>query len=346
MLACATLGMLTTTPAAQAGASVKAPAVAPSPGWEASTSFVAGFSADTPARVAAAAAAGVTMDILYAGPPSPGSALGRALSRAGMKVIDASLSSELFYWECHRTHTVAPPPKGQANYYCSSDQDPSINSEAVVLKTVRSWIRDDAANPLVAGYWILDDWASWDGGSGRALLQQVNAEIWAVTPRYPAICGFGGAVLGPGQQGGFDSATALNYSSSGCDMVGLYNYAYSGAKPSDGADLDWSMKETLKEELHDLAARGWQESSRPLLGIGQAWAGPYDEGSYTPGLSVTQIVAQAQAFCGAGAKAIAWYAWGDSGFMPSTLTPNNSAVIRSGIAQAIKTCGLAPAARQ
>jgi hypothetical protein len=189
------------------------------------TRFVAGFSAGTPAQVASAAGDGVTADILYGGPPGPASPLGRALARYHMTAIDARLSGELFYWECHRTHTVAPPPKGQPNDYCAKDEKPGVDSPAVVLKTIGGWLRQDASNPLVSGYWVLDDWPYWDGGSARGLLREIRREIRAVTPGYPAICGFGGTVLKPGQAGGFDASTAENYSDGGCDMVGWYNYA-------------------------------------------------------------------------------------------------------------------------
>ena len=40
----------------------------------------------------------------------------------------------LFYWECHRTHTVKPPPKNYRNWYCATDEDPKIDSDAVVLR--------------------------------------------------------------------------------------------------------------------------------------------------------------------------------------------------------------------
>jgi hypothetical protein len=304
-------------------------------------SFVGGFSADTPERVAAAAALGVRVDILYEVPPSPSSPLGRALVKAHMKVIDANISNELTYWECHRTHTVAPPPRGEENYFCARDLEPSLGSSAALLAAVRRLVREDSRNPLVAGYWVLDDWASWDPGSGRALLQRVHNEIEAITPGYPAICGFGGAVLQPGQAGGFDPGTADNYSNSGCDAVGLYNYADSVTKPTAGTGLDWGMKSLLREEMGALEARGWAERARPLLGIPQAWSGPFQAHYFQPGLSVAEMVAQAHAFCAAGAKALAWYAWDDSGFGASTLTPDNSTVIRAGIVASADACSFA-----
>ena len=76
------------------------------------THFVAGFEIDKPSRVLEAAELGVNTDIEYNGPPRASSKLGKALVAAHMSVIDARISDELFYWECHRTHTVAPPPPG------------------------------------------------------------------------------------------------------------------------------------------------------------------------------------------------------------------------------------------
>ena len=128
----------------------------------ASTHFVAGFSANTPERVANAASLGVNRDILYGGPPAASSALAQALRDGHMTVIDARISSELYYYECHRTHTVAPPPEGQPNTYCATDEEPGADASSV-LAVIEEWLREDAADPLVSGYWVLDDWAT----SGR-----------------------------------------------------------------------------------------------------------------------------------------------------------------------------------
>lgn len=320
------------------GAGASAPAVTAGAGG---MRFVAGFSADTPARAAKAAAAGVTTDILYGGPPAPSSPLGRALAGHHMTVIDARLSGELFYWECHRTHTVAKPPKGQPNDYCATDEKPGVDSAAIVLRTIGGWLRQDASNPLVSGYWVLDDWPWWDGGSARRLLQEIHHEIGAVTPGYPAICGFGGTVLRPGRTGGFDLSTAENYSNRGCDMVGWYNYAPIdvATRPTKGRALDWSMKILLATEGRDLAKFGWSESHAPLLGIGQAWSGRYDKRYYQPGLTPAEMLTQAEAFCRYGATAIGWYAWDDSGFGPRTHTPDDSPVIRAGIQKGESACG-------
>lgn len=305
------------------------------------TRFVAGFSADTPGRVANASAQGITTDILYGGPPRPGSRLGRSLSEHRMAVVDARLSGELFYWECHRTHTLAPPPKNQANDYCATDEEPSVDSKTVVLSTIARWLRQDANNHLVRGYWVLDDWPYWDGGSARGLLQSIHHEIQKATPSYPAICGFGGAVLRPGQRGGFALSTAENYSNAGCDMVGWYNYSPFGRRhPSNGKGLDWSMKVLLATEGRDLKKFGWSLSRAPLLGIGQAWGGPYAKRDYQPGLTEGEVFSQAKAFCSYGAASVGWYAWDDSGFGARTHTPNNSAAIDQGIRRGASACGL------
>ena len=182
---------------------------------------LAGY-ADTAQRVVNAAALGITGDVLVA--PAPTSELGRALANAHMTVIDARLSLELFYWECHRTHSVAPPPPEQANGYCATDVQPGATT-AGVLQAIGDVVREDAANELVSGYWVLDDWPAWDAGSAALLLQDVRAVIEEVTPGYPAICGFGGEIRKAGETGGFRSGTAANYSNGGCSMIGLYNYA-------------------------------------------------------------------------------------------------------------------------
>jgi len=296
--------------------------------------LVVGFNATTPALVADAAAVGINTDVLYNGAPSPTSALGTALSAAHMHVVDASISSDLYFWECHRTHTVAPPSGGR-NSYCARDIEPTYDS-AKVLSLVQATVDADASNPLVSGYWVLDDWASWDGGSGRALLQEVHQQIDSVTPGYPAICGFGAGVTTSGTSG-WDTTTGLNFSSQGCDMVGFYDYADTLRHASTGANLDWSMSALLPAMEAGLAASGWNETDTPLLGIGQAWSGRFARGQQ-PGLSESQMVTQASAFCDAGATSIGWYGWTDSGFKRKTQTPADSSVIQAGIEGGLAAC--------
>jgi hypothetical protein len=298
-----------------------------------------GFSVDTPDRANKAASEGITATILYGAQPSPTSPLVKALEADNIAVIDGSISSLLFYWECHRTHTVKPPPASYAyNYYCQTDEDPSISSEAVVLRGAAKQLARDAQRPYVIGYWVLDDWASWDYGSGQQLLQKLRTLIARYTPGRPAICGFG-AEIGVGTKYAWDPGTAKNYSNAGCDMVAWYNYSPFGrTKPSWGTKLNWSMTGLLPAMANSLAKYGWQIANTPLMGIGQAWGGKYGKNDYQPGLTAAEMQTQASAFCNFGATTISWYAWHDSQDVPQTQTPNNSPAIAAGIVAGIKAC--------
>jgi hypothetical protein len=300
---------------------------------------VIGFSVDTPQRAANAAKEGVTSTILYGGAPFPGSALEKALKAHGISVVDGNISGVLFDWECHRTHTVKPPPRSYSyNPYCRKDEDPKIDSQRVVLRYVDRILARDAKRSYVVGHWVLDDWAWWDPGSGRALLQKVHAEIERLTPGSPAICGFGAAVLKPGRVG-WDPGTGANYSNGGCDIVGWYNYSPFGrTKPSQGKSLDWTMKALLPAMAATLEKKGWNIARTPLYGIGQAWGGSYDKRYYQPGLTRGEMLEQAKAFCTFGAAYIGWYAWDDSGYDSKTETPNNSLTVAAGILDGLNAC--------
>jgi hypothetical protein len=303
------------------------------------THAIIGFSVDTPSRAATAGREGITTTILYGGSPAPGSALEKALRSHNISVVDGAISGLMFYWECHRTHTVEPPPKSYSyNPYCRTDENPRINSEAVVLRDVGELLEQDAKRSYVVGYWVLDDWPFWDPGSGRKLLQKIHALIVTQTPGRPAICGFGAALGKPGQVN-WDPGTAANYSNGGCDVVGWYNYSPFGHRhPSLGKSLDWSMKALLPAMKQSLAKNGWQIAQTPLYGIGQGWGGSYNKRYYQPGLTRWEIKAQAKGFCSFGASYVGWYAWDDSGFESRTHTPNNSKAIAAGIADGINAC--------
>lgn len=300
---------------------------------------IIGFSVDTPKRAAKAASEGIDTTILYGGAPAPKSALEAALKAHSIRVVDAGISGILFYWECHRTHTVKPPPRSYShNWYCATDEDPHIKNEAVVLRDVTTLLERDADRKYVVAYWVLDDWPGWDPGSARELLQKIHALIVAKTPGRPAICGFGAGVAKPGKVD-WDPGTAANYSNGGCDVVGWYNYSPFGRRhPSLGKRLDWTMKALLPAMARSLEKKGWDIAKTPLYGIGQAWSGPYDKRHYQPGLTRHEMLEQAAAFCSFGATYVGWYAWDDSGYEAGTQTPNNSATIAAGIAAGIKAC--------
>ena len=300
---------------------------------------IIGFSVDTPARAAKAASEGIDTTILYGGSPAPKSALEQALSAKGISVVDAGISGLLFYWECHRTHTVKPPPSSYPyNDYCRTDEDPKISDAAIVLRDAGELLARDAGRSYVEGYWVLDDWPGWDPGSARGLLQKIHALIVEKTPGRPAICGFGAGIAKPGKVN-WDRGTAANYSNGGCDVVGWYNYSPFGrTHPSLGKKLDWGMKALLPAMQRSLAKLGWNISATPLYGIAQAWGGSYDKRYYQPGLTRTELLEQARAFCRFGATYVGWYAWDDSGFDARTETANDSATVARGIHAGINAC--------
>jgi hypothetical protein len=300
---------------------------------------IIGFSVDTPRRAATAASQGVNTTILYGGAPAPESALEKALAAHGISVVDAEISDILFYWECHRTHTVKPPPSSYGyNSYCRTDENPKIDSESVVLRYVDAILSRDAKRPYVVAHWVLDDWVWWDAGSARRLLQKIHASIAQKMPHAPAICGFGAGVARPGKIS-WDPGTAANYSNGGCDVVGWYNYSPFGRRhPSNGRELDWTMKALLPAMRRSLEKQGWQISQTPLYGIGQAWGGSYEHRYYQPGLTRGEMLDQAHAFCAFGASYVGWYAWDDSGDDARTETPNNSPIVSAGIAAGINAC--------
>ncbi|TMF48250.1 MAG: hypothetical protein E6I32_07955 [Chloroflexi bacterium] len=296
-----------------------------------------GFSINTVARVDNAANLGINTAFNYNTPFTPSDPVGAEMQAKGMHEVDAGFASELFYYECHRTHSVAPPPAGTPNTFCVTDYNPSINSETALLAAVDAKLQADAANPLIVGYWISDDWNLWDAGSARTVLQDIHTHILQHTPRRPAICGFGVDVMPPGVSA-WDPRISLNYSNAACDMVGIYAYPAAAPTYSNGSQLDYTMSAPLAAVFKSLKSLGWNSSVTPLIGIGQAFAGSYAGTSYEPGINRFQMVAQATAFCKAGAVSIGWYAWEDSGFDSSALTPMTSADVQYGVVDGIAAC--------
>jgi hypothetical protein len=297
----------------------------------------AGFSINTVASVDNAASLGINTAIMYGTPFKPADPVGAEMQARGMHEIDGGVASDLFYYECHRTHTVAPPPPGTSNNYCTTDEDPAMNSEAALLAAIDAKLQADAANTLITGFWVLDDWNLWDAGSAKIVLQVIHAHIMQYAPHRNAICGFGVAVAPPGVNS-WEPPLALNYSNAGCDMVGIYSYAGPSSSPSNGSQLDYTMKLPLAAAFSTLRRLGWSSRSAPFIGIGQAFAGVYAGTRYYPGLNRQQMFTQATAFCKMGAASIAWYGWADSGFGSQTLTPMTSTEIQAGITNGITAC--------
>ncbi len=297
----------------------------------------AAFSVDTVARVDNAASLGINTSFNYNTPFTPADPVGAEMQAKGMHEVDAGFASDLFYYECHRTHTVAQPPAGTPNSYCATDVNPAMSSEAALLAAIDAKLQADKANPLVIGYWISDDWNLWDAGSARTVLQDIKAHVMQYTPYRPTICGFGLDINPPGVSS-WDARIAQNYSNAACNMVGIYAYPPASPSPGNGSQLDYTMNAPLAAIFKSLKSLGWQSSVTPLIGFGQAFAGYYAGISYEPGLNRFQMVAQATAFCKAGATSIGWYAWDDSGFGSQSLTPMTSMEIQDGVVDGIADC--------
>lgn len=303
-----------------------------------------GFSIDTPERVLDASSVGVQLTIDYGDPPSPTSAVGQQLLASHMKVIDGFIASSLYYYECHKSKILPDPTDPQKNYwkqmYCNTDTPPFYESDADFLAAVRAHLQAVKNNQLIIGYWNLDDQALWDkSGYAINILNKAHTLIQQYTPNKPVVCGFG-ALLGVNNTYSWYSPLVLNFTPSGCDMVGLYIYSASQPDSNPVATpnvFDWSMAGLLPKIFSSLRARGWDITKQPLVGIPQAWGGPRTDVTtvYEVVPSVQNMQTQALSFCQAGVSALIWYAWNDS---TASYFPSNTSTMKQGVQQGIAAC--------
>ena len=230
---------------------------------------------------------------------APGSALAKALKANGISVVDATISGLLFLWECHRTHTVKPPPSSYSyNPYCKTDEDPKIDSKRVVLQRVSELLARDAKLPYVVGHWVLDDWAWWDPGSARALLREVHALLAKDAPGLPAICGFGAGVARPGKVDWDpgDGSELFQRRMRRRRMVQLLAVRTAPSVKRKAARLDDESAATCdaatasKRTAGRSRARRSTESAKP-------GAVPTRSDTISPGLTRGEMLDQAKAFC-------------------------------------------------
>jgi len=302
--------------------------------------IIGGFSIDTPERATQAALDGVRVALEYNPPPSENGTLGRKLLSLHMRVIDGYISSYLSGYECHRIKTVKPHPAGQEDY-CRADNYPNLTDKNVLLAAIAAHLKEVQDNQLVIGYWVLDDWPSWDAGSARQILVKIRDLIQYYTPGLPAICGFGGFIH-PGHTYGWGDWIADNFSPQGCDFVGFYIYAPDVPDTVQAPSPDvygWSMSALLPAMFASLQQRGWDMRKEPLIGIGQAFGGPISNTSnYWVTPDAKDIETQSKSFCEHGATGLAFYSWDDTKFGPKTQTPLNDSEIEIGIQKGIRAC--------
>ena len=304
------------------------------------THIIGGFSIDTPVRLTRAAADGVQVVFDYGQPPSESSVLGQKLKSLHMKVIDGFIASYLYYFECHRTTLIKPPPRGDSSF-CSYDYHPELSNENMLFTAITNHLQQVKDNQLVVGYLVLDDWALWDPGSARQPLVKIHELIQQYTPGRPAICGLGGSIE-PDSGYHWSDWKVDNFSPQGCDRVGLYMYTplLPDLMPAPRANtFNWSMVGLLPAIFSSLAKRGWNIRKEPLIGIAQAFGGPRKNTNFyeiTP--TAKNIETQSRSFCTHGASGLVFYGWDDSGFGSTAQTPMDNDGIETGIRNGIAAC--------
>jgi len=306
------------------------------PGEPYKSPVLGGFSIDTPKQAMNASAEGIQV-AFDDDPPTQEGIMGKTLQSSQMRVVDGLIARYLHYYECHRTRMRQPLPAG-FNEFCRDDNYPSLTNESVLFSLITKHLQEVKDNPLIIGYWVLDDWLLGDPGSARPLLVRIHQLIEHYTPERFAICGFGGFIH-QGNAYDWKDEVAANFSPQGCDRVGLYIYGPSELNtvpPSPSNTYNWSMSGLLTEAFNSLIMRGWNIAKEPLIGIGQAFGGPIkntQEYWITP--STDNIETQSRSFCTNGATGLVFYAWMDSGYGQATQTPMNSPEIETGIQRGI-----------
>jgi hypothetical protein len=235
---------------------------------------------------------------------------------------------------------------------CQLITTPCVLSSAAwqaLMKNVQAHLKAVHGDASIAGFYILDDYP----GNIVDILDQVQALVaednrTESQPR-PTMCGFG-AMLDSRQQAGapwmshhdinvrgqdFDQAI-VNFSSSACDAVGIY--AYAPANVQEG-NVDWSMSQLLPYMLGQLTQRGWSPTSQPLIGTPQAFGYP---SMHLVAPTGSDLRAQTDAFCHAGAQTIIANAWNEQSPDPSVIELFNDADMRAGLAQGLADCRSLP----
>ncbi len=288
--------------------------------------FTGGFGINQPSEAADAASDGLQVDFHYNLPPDPGSSLGQALTTNNMKVVDSELWTLLSSSQCFSAEVPGP---------CLD----------TLLARVKQHLLDVKDNPLVVGYWLLDDYQ----GDFKTVLPYITRLVHTMTPNRPTICGFGGEFKPDGTYDWHDWI-ADNFTPQGCDMVAPYLYAAAQQTRTRCNDLtlppdvqgpdafDWTMGKMLPAVLNSLKKRGWDITKEPLIGISYAWAGcrkDLHNTFYQVIPTAADMETQALSFCQAGAMGVIWYGWEDSAV---NVFPEKNSQMREGVQRGVKAC--------
>src|SRR5262249_35662552 len=142
-----------------------------------------------------------------------------SLQAAHMGIISGFMITDLIHYECWYDWYGASPPPGDTtwcsqatagtynslgpNNLSTNPQDPQYATS--LYKFVGDGLSTIVGNtdlqPLVQGFWVLDDQPLSDWGHGllQSILQQIHAQIAstyaaASLPAPPTICGFAGSI--------------------------------------------------------------------------------------------------------------------------------------------------------
>jgi hypothetical protein len=224
---------------------------------------------------------------------------------------------------------------------CPSGTSCNVTQSGVdsVLSQTQSYLTSVANDPNIVGFWILDD---YPGGDIHTVLQQVHALVVQANAtsivQRATVCGVGVDVTLLGAQTTRDYGPTLsNVTSAGCDIVGIYAYGHE-EHGTDPAQFDWSMSIMLPDLLARLRAIGWDTTTKPVIGLPQAFRVP---GYVMPRRA--DVAQQTAAFCNAGAVAITAFSWDTSAVgagagLVGAQEPYNNADIRQGLIDGLQQC--------
>ncbi|HLW02783.1 MAG TPA: hypothetical protein VKT82_29275 [Ktedonobacterales bacterium] len=341
------------------------------------TPFTGGFEINSEARVLEARQYPIQYDLLYNDPTSP-TFLGvlPSLRAANMGIIGGFISADLNHYECWRAwyalHKAEADWCSQSaasiyntrgpNNLSTNPQNPHYATSLYKivgegLSTILSGNLD--LQPLVQGFWVLDDQPGWETpGFAQPILQHIHAQIASAYAAFklaapPAICGFSGSIgnptANPPTQDAFHVPLLQDYSPSGCDMVAFYNYAAGYSTKINPGGFDWGMTHLLAcsdpsmcelAALHHVLQHYWPGTPfPPLVGIAQAFGGQdhtLKHSYYEIEPTAAELAQQSLAYCQMGARGLLFYAWDDSHFHDFPWNKENS--LGQGVAQGVQAC--------
>lgn len=316
-----------------------------------SSNIIGGWNIDSVDIVQKAAAAGVNTAFIRQEPPSSTSDLGKAMIQANMQVISNSVWKFIYKYECYKTWGSQTPPS-DASPPCQTDfwTIPSLNA---LFNAVTTYLQQDSVknNPLIKGYWVLDDWPGTDPGGARDILPAVRQAIHQYAPGKIVICGFGLNVYDksddPTKLYLYDNQWAVlnNFTPDGCDMLAFYFYpaAYTSTANKPTA-FDWDMQLLLTTMMQKLTNLGWDKNRTPFIADLWAYSGEYNNaltgeptGRFELQPTHDEVVTESHSFCQKGAIGVNYYAWNSSRFI-NPQGPMNNTDLYNGVKDGILAC--------